>query len=166
VGSDGHLIGEAIAASLALAAEHVPYKSTSQALADVVGGHVPFCTFTLSSTAPFLRDGTLTAIAITTAERLQDFPAVPTFNELGPPELQGTTWFSVSGPAGLPGEIISRLNMRINEIVTLPDVESRLRRDGFQVKPLSAAAFADFVASENRRWLELIRRAGLAGKGG
>jgi tripartite-type tricarboxylate transporter receptor subunit TctC len=166
VGSDGHLMGEAIAASLRLTAEHVPYKSTSQALADVVGGHVPFCTFTLSSTAPFLRDGTLTAIAVTTAERLQDFPAVPTFREFDHPELQGTTWFSVSGPAGLPKEIIDRLNSGINRIVTLPDVESRLRRDGFQIRPLSPAAFADFVASENRRWLELIRRAGLVGKGG
>jgi tripartite-type tricarboxylate transporter receptor subunit TctC len=166
VGSDGHLMGEAIAASLNLLVEHVPYKSTSQALVDVVGGHVPFCTFTLSSTAPFLRDGTLTAIAVTTGERLQDFPAVPTFRELGHPELLGTTWFSVSGPAGLPKDTVGRLNAEINRIVTLPDVESRLRRDGFQVRPMNAAAFADFVQAENRRWLELIRRAGLAGKGG
>lgn len=166
VGSDGHLMGEAIAASLKLAVEHVPYKSTSQALVDVVGGHVPFCTFTLSSTAPFLRDGTLTAVAVTTEERLQDFPDLPTFRERGHPELQGTTWFSVSGPAGLPKDIVDRLNARINQIVTLPDVETRLRRDGFRVRPLSPAALAAFVDSENRRWLDLIRRAGLVGKGG
>jgi tripartite-type tricarboxylate transporter receptor subunit TctC len=166
VGSDGHLMGEAIAASLKLAAEHVPYKSTSQALVDVVGGHVPFCTFTLSSTAPFVRDGTLTAIAVTAGERLQDFPHLPTFRERGRPELQGTTWFSVSGPAGLPRGIIDRLNWEINRIVTLPDIESRLRRDGFRVKPLAPSAFADFVIAENRRWLDLVRRAGLVGKGG
>jgi tripartite-type tricarboxylate transporter receptor subunit TctC len=166
VGSDGHLMGEAIAASLGLSVEHVPYKSTSQALVDVVAGHVPFCTFTLSSTAPFMRDGTLTAIAVTTGERLQDFPALPTFRELGHPELLGTTWFSVSGPAGLPNDIVDRLNARINRIVILPDVESRLRRDGFQARPLSAAAFADFVQAENKWWLDLIRRAGLAGRGG
>jgi tripartite-type tricarboxylate transporter receptor subunit TctC len=165
VGSDGHLMGEAIAASLNLAIEHVPYKSTSQALIDVVAGHVPFCTFTLSSTAPFLRDGTLTAIAVTTEERLEDFPTLPTFRELDHSELQGTTWFSVSGPAGLPKDVIGKLNARINQIVTSPEVESRLRRDGFQVKTLSPAAFANFVESENKRWLVLIRRAGLVGKG-
>ncbi|MBO0753366.1 MAG: tripartite tricarboxylate transporter substrate binding protein, partial [Bradyrhizobiaceae bacterium] len=122
VGSDGHLMGEAIAASLKLVVEHVPYKSTSQALVDVVGGHVPFCTFTLSSTAPFLREGTLTAVAVTTGERLEDFPDLPTFRESGYPELQGTTWFSVSGPAGLPKDVIDRLNREINRIVTSAEV--------------------------------------------
>jgi tripartite-type tricarboxylate transporter receptor subunit TctC len=91
---------------------------------------------------------------------------VPTFRELGHPELLGTTWFSVSGPAGLPKDIVGRLNAQINRIVTLPDVESRFRRDGFQVRPMNAAAFADFVRAENERWLELIRRAGLVGRGG
>jgi tripartite-type tricarboxylate transporter receptor subunit TctC len=166
VGSDGHLMGEAIAASLNLVVEHVPYKSTSQALIDVLAGHVPFCTFTLSSTAAFLRDGTLTSIAVTSEERLPDFPSLPTFRELDHSELQGTTWFSVSGPARLPKEVIGKLNRIINEIVASPDVESRLRRDGFQVKTMSPAAFANFVESENRRWLVLIRRAGLVGKGG
>jgi hypothetical protein len=58
------------------------------------------------------------------------------------------------------------LNAQINRIVALPEVESRLRRDGFQVRPLGAAAFTDFVQAENRRWLDLIRRAGLVGRGG
>jgi tripartite-type tricarboxylate transporter receptor subunit TctC len=166
VGSDGHLMGEAIAASMKLAVEHVPYKSTSQALVDVVGGHVPFCTFTLSSSAQFMRDGTLTGIAVTTEARLPDFPNLPTFRELGHPDLQGTTWFSISGPAGLPKEIVDKLNARINQIVALPEVESRLRRDGFQVKPLSPAGFTQFVEAENKRWRDVIQRAGLVGKGG
>jgi len=166
VGSDGHLMGEAIAASLKLKIEHVPYKSTSQALVDVVGAHVPFCTFTLSSTAQFMRDGTLTAVAVTTPERLPEFPDLPTFRELGHPELEGTTWFSMSGPAGLPKEIVDRLNDEINRIVRLPEVEAKLRRDGFQAKPMPAADFTAFVDTENKRWLPLIERAGLVGKGG
>ncbi len=166
VGSDGHLMGEAIAASLKLAVEHIPYKSTSQALVDVVGGHVPFSTFTLSSTAQFMRDGTLTSIAVTTAERLSDFPDLPTFRELGHPDLEGTTWFSVSGPAGLPKAIVDRLNAEINRIVVLPDVDARLRRDGFQGKPMSPSDFTTFVDAENKRWRAVVERAGLAGKGG
>lgn len=166
VGSDGHLMGEAIAASLKLTVEHVPYKNTSQALIDVVGGHVPFCTFTLSSTAQFMRDGTLNGIAVTTAERLPDFPNLPTFRELGYPELEGTTWFSLSGPANMPADIAQKLNAEINKILERPEVLAKLRRDGFQTRPMSPADFTAFVGAENTRWRALIERAGLAGKGG
>lgn len=166
VGSDGHLMGEAIAASMKLTVEHVPYKSTSQALVDVVGNHVPFCTFTLSSTAQFMRDGTLNGITVTSAQRLPDFPNLPTFVELGHPELEGTTWFSISGPAGLPKDIVDKLNAEINRIVVMPAVEAKFRRDGFQAKPMSPPAFTAYVESENKRWRALVERAGLAGKGG
>jgi tripartite-type tricarboxylate transporter receptor subunit TctC len=165
VGSDGHLMGEAIALSLNLKVEHIPYKSTSQALVDVVGGYVPFSTFTLSSTAQFMRGGQLTGIAVTSADRVADFPQVPTFKELGHPELEGTTWFSISGPAGLPAEVVSRLNAEINRIIVSPDVATRLRRDGFQERPMTPAEFSAFVASENQRWKVVVDRAGLAGRG-
>lgn len=166
VGSDGHLMGEAIALSTKIKVEHVPYRSTSQALTDVVAGHVAFCTFTLSSTAQFLRAGTLTGVAVTSPERMPDNPEMPTFKELGYPELVGTTWFSLSGPAKLPAEIVRKLNAEIARIVALPDVQARLRRDGFIAQPMSPADFTKFVADENKRWKPLIEAAGLVGKGG
>ena len=166
VGSDGHLMGEAIAMATKIKVEHVPYRSTSQALTDVVAGHVAFCTFTLSSSAQFLRAGTLTGIAVTSPTRMPDNPDIPTFKELGYPELLGTTWFSLSGPAKLPPDIARRLNAEITRIVALPDVQARLRRDGFIAQPMSPADFTAFVAQENNRWRPLIEAAGLAGKGG
>lgn len=166
VGSDGHLMGEAIALSTKIKVEHVPYRSTSQALTDVVAGHVAFCTFTLSSTAQFLRAGTLTGVAVTSPERMPDNPEMPTFKELGYPELVGTTWFSLSGPAKLPAEIVQKLNAEIARIVALPDVQARLRRDGFIAQPMSPTEFTKFVDDENKRWKPLIEAAGLAGKGG
>jgi tripartite-type tricarboxylate transporter receptor subunit TctC len=93
LGSDGHLIGEAIAGSTKIKVEHVPYKSTGQALTDVVGGHVVFSTFTLSSSSSFIRAGTITGIAVTSAERMPDYPDLPTFKELGYPDLVSSTWF-------------------------------------------------------------------------
>ena len=102
VGSDGHLMGEAIAASTKVKTEHVPYKATAQALTDLVAGHVPFSTFTLSSTAPFIRADNLNGVAVTSPDRMPDFPELPTFKELGMPGLVGTTWFSLvraGGPA-------------------------------------------------------------------
>jgi tripartite-type tricarboxylate transporter receptor subunit TctC len=166
VGSDGHLMGEGIALATKIKVEHVPYRSTSQALTDVVAGHVAFSTLTLSSTAQFLRAGTLTGIAVTSPERMPDNPDMPTFKELGYPELVGTTWFSLSGPPKLPADIVQRLNAEIARIVALPDVQARLRRDGFIAQPMSPADFTKFVADENKRWKPLIEAAGLAGKGG
>jgi tripartite-type tricarboxylate transporter receptor subunit TctC len=166
VGSDGHMMGEAIGAALKMRVEHVPYKSAPQALMDIVSGHVPFSTFTLSSSAQFLRDKMLTAVAVTSAERLPDFPDLPTFRELGYSELEGTTWFSLSGPAGMPPAIVEKLNKEINRIVSLPEVQAKLRRDGFQAKPMSAAEFTTLVTRENERWRQVVERAGLVGKGG
>jgi tripartite-type tricarboxylate transporter receptor subunit TctC len=165
VGSDGHLMGQAIGMSTKVKVEHVPYKSTSQALTDIVAGHVPFSTFTLSSTAQFLRSGQLNGVATTTAERLPDYPDLPTFKELGHPELIGTTWFSLSGPAGMPAAIAERLNKAVIEAVAKPEVAARFRRDGFVTQPLGPAAFTKFVVEENAKWRPLIEAAGLAGKG-
>lgn len=164
VGSDGHLMGEAIAAALKVRPEHVPYKATAQALSDIVAGHVPFSTFTLSSTAQFLRASSLNGIAVTSPERMPDFPDLPTFKELNHPELVGTTWFSLSGPAKMPEDIVNKLNREIAAAVATPDVQARFRRDGFISQPMSPAKFTKYVTAENAKWKPVIEKAGLAGK--
>ena len=166
VGSDGHLMGVAIALATGVPLEHVPYRSTSQALTDVVAGHVALCTFTLSSTAQFLRGGQLNGIAVTAPERMPDQPELPTFKELGYRQLVGTTWFSLSGPAKLPADIADKLNREIAAIVATPDVQARFRRDGFIAQPMSPAEFTKYVGDEAARWKPLVEKAGLAGKGG
>jgi tripartite-type tricarboxylate transporter receptor subunit TctC len=103
-------MGVAIATALNLKPEHVPYKSTAEALTDVVAGHVPFSTSTLSSTSGFLHANTLLGIAVTSAERVPDFPDLPTFSELGHPELLDNTWFAFSGPADLSDAVVIKLN--------------------------------------------------------
>ena len=166
VGSDGHLMGVAIALATDITLEHVPYRSTSQALTDVVAGHVALCTFTLSSTAQFLRGGQLNGVAVTSPDRMPDQPDLPTFKELGYPQLVGTTWFSLSGPPKLAHEIVEKLNAEVTRIVALPDVQARFRRDGFIAQPMSPAAFTKYVGEEVARWKPLVEKAGLAGKGG
>lgn len=166
LGSDGHLIGEAIAASTKIKVEHIPYKSTGQALTDVVGGHVTFSTFTLSSSASFIRAGTLTGVAVTSPDRMPDYPDLPTFKELGYPDLVASTWFSISGPAKLSKAIAERLNREINAAMAKPEVQARMRRDGLLTQAMTPAEFTKFVAAESARWTPLVERAGLAGKGG
>ncbi len=165
LGSDGHLIGEAIAASTKIKVEHIPYKSTSQALTDVVGGHVAFSTFTLSSSSAFIRAGTLTGVAVTSPERMADYPDLPTFKELGYGDLVASTWFSISAPTKLPKDILDKLNREIGTAMAKPEVQARMRRDGLLTESMSPEAFTKFVASEGARWTPLIERTGLAGKG-
>jgi tripartite-type tricarboxylate transporter receptor subunit TctC len=164
VGSDGHLMGVAIAAALNLQPEHVPYKSTAEALTDVVAGHVPFSTSTLSSTSGFLHGNALLGVAVTSPQRMPDFPDLPTFVELGQPQLLDNTWFAFSGPAALSDEIVMKLNKAVAAAVALADVQERFRRDGFLAQPMSPKEFAGFVAAENAKWATVIEHAGLAAK--
>jgi tripartite-type tricarboxylate transporter receptor subunit TctC len=163
VGSDGQLWGELIASSTKVKAEHIPYKATAQALSDLVAGHVQFSTFTLSSTSPFLRAKSLNGVAITARERMTDFPDLPTFRELGRPDLVGTTWFALSGPVGMSKEIVDKINRGVQAAVATSEVQARFRRDGFVAQPMNANEFTEFVASENIRWKSLIERVGLVG---
>jgi tripartite-type tricarboxylate transporter receptor subunit TctC len=157
-------MGVAIATALNLKPEHVPYKSTAEALTDVVAGHVPFSTSTLSSTSGFLHANTLLGIAVTSAERVPDFPDLPTFSELGHPELLDNTWFAFSGPADLSDEVVIKLNKAVAAAIALPDVQEHFRRDGFLAQPMNPVEFTNFVAAENAKWEPVIERAGLAAK--
>ena len=158
-------MGQAIALSTRVKAEHVPYRGTMQALSDIAAGHVPFSTFTLSSSSSFLRAHTLNGIAVTSPERMADYPDLPTFKELGHPDLVGTTWFSLSGPAKLPSEIVGTVNQEVTKALAKPEVLERLRRDGFIAQPMTPQEFTKFVAAENAKWKPLIESAGLASKG-
>jgi tripartite-type tricarboxylate transporter receptor subunit TctC len=163
VGSDGQLWGELIASSTRVKAEHVPYKATAQALSDLVAGHVQFSTFTLSSTSPFLHAKSLNGIAVTAPERMSDFPDLLTFKELGKSDLVGTTWFALSGPLGMPKDIVNKINRTVQAAVATAEVQARFRRDGIIAQPMNAGEFTEFVASENVRWKSLIEHVGLAG---
>jgi tripartite-type tricarboxylate transporter receptor subunit TctC len=164
MGSDGHLMGVALATALNVKPEHVPYKSTAEALTDVVAGQVPFSTSTLSSTSGFLHAHTLIGIAVTAPERVADFPDLPTFKELGHPELLDNTWFAFSGPTNFPDDIATKLNRAVVAAVAQPDVQERFRHDGFLAQPMTAPEFTTFVATENAKWKTVIEHAGLVGK--
>src|SRR5207302_483905 len=92
---------------------HVPYKGASAALTDLMAGQITAVSTTLSTAAGQIRAGRARALAISAAQRLPDYPDVPTFVEMGYPELVATVWFSLSGPAGLPPEVVSRLNEEV-----------------------------------------------------
>ena len=159
-GTLGHLFGVLFANRAGIAIEHVPYKTASIAVIDLVGGHIQTISTTLSTAAPQIRAGRIRPLAVSASERIQEYADVPTFRESGYPELLATIWFALSGPAGLPADIVNRLNAETQRVLTLPEVRERLRIDGIVPQPMSAQAFADYVAGEMKRWAPVIRASG------
>jgi tripartite-type tricarboxylate transporter receptor subunit TctC len=165
VGTMGHLLIESFAQEADIKVDHVPYKGATQGITDLVGGHIAFSAQVLSSTAPQIRGGTLRAIAHAANARLPDYPEVPTFKELGYADLVSTTWFSLSGPAGMPSAMVEKLNREVAHAMAKPDVQRRLREVGlFTEEPMGAAEFKTYIEAETARWKPVIERVGLAAK--
>jgi tripartite-type tricarboxylate transporter receptor subunit TctC len=163
VGSSGHLVGESFAQKAGIKVEHVPYKGASQGIMDLVAGHIFFSAQTVSSTAAQVRGGALNAIVHSHTARLADFPDVPTFKEMGI-DLVATTWFTISGPAKLPPDIVAKMNREIVAAVSKPEVQQRLRHDGLIAEAMSVEQLKAYIDAETARWKPVLEQAGLIGK--
>jgi len=161
-GTQGHLIAEQLKHVAGFQMTHVPYKGASLAVADLIAGHLPVTSTTLTTAATQIKAGKARALAVSSAKRVPDFPDVPTFAELGYPELTAAIWFSLSGPAGMPPEIVNRLNAEVRRSLQLPDVRERLRPEGIEPGDLDPQQFTAFLASELKRWAPIVRATGLA----
>ena len=157
VGSQSQLLFERFAARASIKVTHIPYKGAGQVTADLLGNHLGAACTTLTGLSEQIRAGVIRAIAVSSIQRLNDFPSVPTFAEEGYSELTSTLWFSLAGPARLPREIVDRLNAEVVRILRQPDVVERLRRDGIDPAPLNPVGLTDFVRTESARWTPIVR---------
>jgi len=159
-GTQGHLIAEQLKQVTGIEMTHVPYKGASLAVSDLIAGHVMVTSTTLTTAASQIKSGRARALAVTSAKRVPDFPEIPTFAELGYPELTASIWFSLSGPAGMSPEIVNRLNAEVRRVLQLPDVRERLRPEGIEPGDLDPQQFTAFVAAELKRWAPVVRASG------
>jgi tripartite-type tricarboxylate transporter receptor subunit TctC len=159
-GTHGHLFAELLKQMNGIDMQHIPYKGASMAVADLIAGHLQVVSTTLTTAGTQIRAGKAHALAISSESRLSDYPDVPTFRELGYPELTAVTWFSLSGPAGMPADIVNRLNAEVRRVLQLPDVRERLRPEGIEPGNLDPKAFTEFVAAEVKRWTPVVRASG------
>src|SRR5438093_13445126 len=159
-GTQGQLVAEYFKRLAGIDVVHVPYKGASQAVTDLMGGQINAVSTTLSTAAGQIRGGRARALALSSAERLPDYADIPTFAEQGYPDLVATVWFSLSGPTGLPPEIVDKLNAEVRRALELSDVRARLRHDGIVPNRLDAKEFSAFVADELRRWGPIVRASG------
>jgi len=159
-GTQGHLIAEQLKQVTGIEMTHVPYRGASLAVSDLIAGHVTVTSTTLTTAATQIKAGKARALAVSSAKRIPEFPDIPTFAELGYPELTASIWFSLSGPAGIPPEIVNRLNAEVRRVLKLPDVLERLRPEGIEPGDLDPQQFTAFVASELKRWAPVVRASG------
>jgi len=159
-GTQGHLIAEQLKQVAGIEMTHVPYKGASLAVADLIAGHLPVTSTTLTTAAAQIKAGRARALAVSSLKRVPEFPDVPTFAELGYPELSASIWFSLSGPAGISPEIVNRLNAEVRRALRLPDVRERLRPEGIEPGDLDPQQFAAFMAAELKRWAPIVRASG------
>lgn len=159
-GTQGHLIAEQLKQVAGIEMTHVPYKGASLAVADLIAGHVPVTSTTLTTAATQIKAGRARALAVSAEKRIPEFADVPTFAEMGYPELTASIWFSLSGPAGMAPEIVSRLNAEVRRALKAADVRERLRLEGIEPGDLDPGQFAAFVAAELKRWGPIVRASG------
>ncbi len=160
----GYLFGAELGRKEGLVLNHIPYKGAGPAMLDLVAGHVRVATISYSTGAPHVRSGTLHALGISSNERLPGFHDVPTFKELGHPDLTSGSWFAISGPANLPAPIVSKLNHEIRKILQEPDIRQRLERDTFEARDMSVAEVQKFFVSETARWAPIAKALSASAK--
>ena len=160
--STGQIAGAAFASLKKLDATAIPYKSTPQALTDLLGGQVGFMFVDLASSRPHLSAGRLRLLAITSAQPSPQVPDLPTI--AATPGLAGfdlVAWVGVLGPSGLPREITGKLSEHINRSLARKDIAERLTTLGADVSPASAAEFDRYLRAQLAVWGQKVKDAGI-----
>ncbi|HYF59468.1 MAG TPA: tripartite tricarboxylate transporter substrate binding protein [Burkholderiaceae bacterium] len=164
VGSTQHLAGALFNLLSGTQMNHVPYKGSGAAVVDLIAGQVNANFDTMPPVLEHVRAGKLRALAISTPQRLQQLPDVPTFDEKGIKGFDVTNWYSVMGPKGMPREIVARIDEAMRKAMADPEIRSKLDPQGVQFGgPQTPAAFADFIRAENAKYAKMVKELNVKG---
>ena len=158
-GTQGQLMAEMFRQAANLDLSHVPYKGASPAIVDLMAGNLQASSTTLTTASSQIHGGKIRAIALSSRARLPEFPDVPTFAEIGYPGLVAAVWFSLSGPAGMPADIVRRLNLEVRHALATSEIRARLRVEGIESNDMDTAQFTEFVRSEIARWTPVVKKS-------
>jgi tripartite-type tricarboxylate transporter receptor subunit TctC len=160
-GSTPHLAVELFERAAGISLTHVPYKGGSQAITDVIGGHVQAVAVNALEVQPQVSGGKLRVLAVMTPTRSGIFPDVPTVVESGFAGFEASVWYGFIGPAGLPPPLVAKLHAEIQKALASSDVKGRLASAGGEVLPGPTDRFTALLNSERARYDKLIREAGI-----
>ena len=159
-GTVAHLAMELFQREAGVKMTHIPYKGAAQGANDLIGGLVQLYTSSVPTLIGHIRNGRMRAIVVTSATRVDDLPDVPTVAESGYKGFEAATWFGVLGPAGVPQDVVAKLNAEINKALELPDFRKRLGEQGAEILGGSPEKFASLINEEINRWGKVVKESG------
>jgi tripartite-type tricarboxylate transporter receptor subunit TctC len=159
-GSVGHLTVELFKSMAGLRMQHIPYKGSGPALADLAGGQVKIMFDTLPTGLPLVKAGTLRGLAVSGSTRASAAPQIPTLAEAGVPGFEVLGWYGVFAPAGTPPEIVRRLNAEISAITSQPDFRAQMQGQGADPMAATPQEFAAYLRAEVGKWGKVVRDSG------
>jgi tripartite-type tricarboxylate transporter receptor subunit TctC len=162
VGGLPHLAGELFKLTAKIDIVHVPYRGAAPAINDLLGQQVQMTFLDLPVILPQIKAGNLKPIALGARERAKQAPDVPTTAEVGMPELLIENWYGMVGPAGLPRDVLDKINRVAVEAMSDPNVKDKLADQGLTLVPQTPEEFRTFIAAEAMKWSNVVKKAGLA----
>lgn len=160
-GSTSHLTAELFKAMGNVKIVHIPYKGSSPALTDLIGGQVDMMFVEISSVMSYIKAGTLRAIAVASEQRSPLLPNVPAVSEVLP-GFSSATWFALAAPPKTPSDVVNKLSSAIDEAIKQPDTAKRLTEMNLEPVGGPPAALSQFIKLETERWSKVIRVSGAA----
>lgn len=159
-GSTQHLVGALFVSMAGAPLTHVPYKASNEVTRDLVAGQIKVGFMGTPNAIPQLKSGRLRALAVSTAKRSPELPDVPSMQEAGVPGYEAIVWMGMLGPAGIPRDIVNRLNSEVSRVLAAPEVKPSIAATGVEISTSSPEEFAALIRSEHDKWGRVIRETG------
>jgi len=160
-GSAAHIAMVAFAEATGITLSHVPYRGTAPMVTDLIAGQIDMTMTGGPPALPPVRAGQLRALGVSSLQRLEHAPGIPTIAESGVPGFEALQWYGLVAPAHTPRPIVDRLNAATTAILREPDLRARLETEGAEAAPGTPEAFGAFIRRERDRWGALVRRSGV-----
>jgi tripartite-type tricarboxylate transporter receptor subunit TctC len=160
-GTGSHLAGEMFVSMTGAKLLHVPYKGNAPSVIALLTGEVQMMFPTILTVKPHIEAGRLRGLAVTTDKRTGAMPEIPTVSEAGVPGYESSIWFGVMGPAGIPDDIVRRLNGEIVRILAEPAFKEKFVSQGLDIETSTPETFTRFIAAEQSKWAKVIQAAGI-----
>jgi tripartite-type tricarboxylate transporter receptor subunit TctC len=158
-GSTIHVSGELFKIMAGVNMVHVPYRGTAPAMTDLLAGQVQAMFDNIPSSIQHIRAGKLRALAVTTTEPSELLPDVPVVADFLP-GYEASAWYGVSGPKGIPAEIVQKLNQEINSALAEAKVKTRFAELGASIVPASPPEFGKLISAETEKWGKVVKFSG------
>lgn len=161
VGGVNHLVLESLKARTGTYITHIPYRGIAPATVDALSGEIQLLTGTIPALAPYIRDGRLKALAVTSQRRSSALPQVPSMEEAGLPGFNVLNYFALVAPRGTPASVVQTLNAALAVVVERPDVKARLALDALEPATGTPAALEAFLLKDFEGWKQVVKQQNL-----